>query len=261
MENAITIAIKEALADNRLAGLPAPTVVFDEKWVAEHARLEIYGQLGEATKNEVVLEASWMRLGKLLAEFKAAEHWRLLGYETFPKFMLELRDKYNRGKTQLWNYLTVAEKLLPLYPAEKLEAMGISKAMEFARALGNSKTVLPQEIIDKATEQGTTIKKLRGLIGVAQHGGVAPEQSSWFDWGGSFLTAGEKEEIKEAIRVTIRLLGIAPHVPEHIQRKEIFLAWAKEFYGTYASEVFGPAADGGGADEAEYVEPADTGAY
>ena len=200
---------------------------------------KIYGELDDACANEFKLEQSWTRLGGMLLEFKQGEHWRKTGFEGFPEFMLTLRDRYNRGKTQLWSYLTVVENLLPAIGAETLEEIGISKALELKRAVKKSGKAIPQEIIELARKQATTIKQLRAELGAAFN--IEPgEKGTWFDFDGCFMTPEERKEFLDAIRLTKTLLAIGNDVPEHIQRKEIFTTWAKEFVGTHAAEVYGP---------------------
>jgi hypothetical protein len=201
---------------------------------------EIYAQLDKASADEVVLEQSWMRLGKLLLRCKNAEAWRPAGFQSFELFMLHLRDRYNRGKTQLWSYMTVAEKLSPTIDAKTLEEIGISKALELKRGLKKSGgKAIPQEIIDKARLQATTIKEVRALL--AQAFNLSPDdKGTWFDLDGFFVTTEEKQEFVSAVRTTLALLGIAKDIPNHIQRKEVIFAWAREFIGTHAAEVHGP---------------------
>lgn len=208
---------------------------------AEILLAEIYHQLGEASANEIVLEQSWMRLGELLLKFKQGECWRPLGFTSFENFMLSLRDKYKRGKTQLWSYLTVAEKLLPSIPSDVLEEIGISKALELKRAITqNGGKPIPPELIAKARLVDITIKQLRAELGKAFN--FAPDdKGTWFDLGGFFISPDERKEFVAGVKLTITLLGIKKDIPEHIQRKEIFLNWMREFAATHAPEIYGPA--------------------
>jgi hypothetical protein len=200
---------------------------------------EIYEQLETATANEFVLEQSWTRLGKLLLRAKVVEAWRP-AFESFDLFMGHLRDRYNRGKTQLWSYLTVAERLLPLMDEATLEEIGISKALEIKRGLKKSGgNIVPQEIIDKAKLRETTIKEVRALL--AQAFNLAPDdKGTWFDFDGCFMTPEERKEFVGAVRTTLTFLDIKKDIPEHIQRKEVFLSWMREWIGTHAAEVHGP---------------------
>lgn len=208
---------------------------------AEGLRSAIYGQLQSASSFEFVLEQSWMKLGEMLAKFANNEYWRVLGYESFPQFMLELRDKYKRGKTQLWAYYSVAKYLLPTIPAEKLEAMGITRAMELKRAMEKSQKPLTAELIEAALTSSTT-KELRAAIATALNLPDTTEPGSWFDFDGCYMTPDERKEFVSAVKMTLTLLGTKKELPEHVQRKAVFMAWLQEYVGTHATEVYGPPA-------------------
>ncbi len=207
--------------------------------VAAELRRQIYNILENTTQQSFSLEQSWTRVGVMLAQFKAQECWRELDYTTFDDFMDELKTKFKRGRTQLYGYLACAEVLLPTIGAEKLEQMGISKALELKRAVKKLEgKPLPPALLDAALDATKTTKELRGTIGQALN--LTPdEKGAWFDWGGSFLSKEERDFMKEAFHVTIALLGLKQDVPEHIQRKAIFKAWAEEFYGTHSTEFYG----------------------
>lgn len=214
---------------------------------ATEARNKIYGVLANAAVSECALEQSWMQLGALLADFKANERWRPLGYQNFPAFMDELRTTYRRGRSQLWAYLNAAEALTPYYDAKQLEALGITKAQELRRAIALTKQPLPETITVAGLPvnfmgyaQATSVKELRAAIAEALCLPDDRQPGSWFDFGGCYFTAEEKKSFVEAVRVAKAQLNIKPHVPEHIQRKEIMLAFASEYFQTWAHEVDGP---------------------
>lgn len=206
----------------------------------EELRQKIYAQLDDICKTEQGLGRGYVRFGEMMVRFKSSESWRPLGYGSFDLFMSELGHRYRIGRTQMWSYLTVAEKLLPVIDAATLEEIGISKAMELKRGLkkANGKP-LPVSIIEAARKQETTIKEVRALIGQAFN--LAPDdKGAWFDFDGCFMTPEERKEFKDAVRTTKTLLGITNDVPEHIQRKEIFFTWMREFDATHRAEVYGP---------------------
>lgn len=211
------------------------------KVVATELRDAIYRELDAATADVVKLEQSWMRLGQHLSSFKANEYWRDLGYTTFDDFMAELSKKYHRGRTQLWSYLGVAEKLLPTISATTLEEIGISKAMELKRAMKKSGTdKLPDTVVDAARQRSVTTKELRGIVGTAMNVDTAPDPGSWFDFDGCYMTPEERREFIDIIQCTIALLSLKPEIPDHIKRKEVFLTWAREWFGTHAHDFYGP---------------------
>jgi hypothetical protein len=206
---------------------------------AEELRRKIYNELEGTSVACFALEQSWTRVGVLLAEFKAQECWRPLNYATFDAFMDELKTKFKRGRTQLYGYLSCAEVLLPTIGAEKLEQMGISKALELKRAMkkldGKS---LPPALLEAALDATKTTKELRGTIGQALNITEEPK-GSWFDLDGFFMTPEERKEFKDAFLATEAMLGLKREQPDHIRRKEVILTWMREWYGTHAAEVNG----------------------
>lgn len=227
-------------------------------------RKEIYEQLNQNTAKEVQLEIGWLHLGRLLTEFKVREAWRGLAdpqgheYTGFDDFMAELRDRWHRGKSQLWAYQSVAEKLLPLIPAETLDEIGITKAMELKRALGMGAT-LDAVVIEAARSPETTVKELRGII--AQLLSLPDDRmpGTWFDFEGTYLTKEDRLEFDECWEMSVRLLGLKKDQSTVYHRREIFMAWVREFYGTHCADVYGPetAAAPEFEDELSGMMPAD----
>src|SRR5208282_5626511 len=198
--------------------------------VAFEMRRSIYNVLENTTVTAFQLEQSWIRLGVLLSNFKAQEYWRELKYASFEIFMEELKDRFHRGRTQLWGYLSVAEQLLPTISADKLEEMGISKALELKRAQKklNGKP-LPPALLEAALNSAVTTKELRGDIGKALN--LTEETAgTWFDLDGFFMDKSERDEFKEAFVATELLLNLSKTLPDHVRRKEVILTWMREFY-------------------------------
>ena len=206
---------------------------------------EIYDLLNQNTTREVQLEIGWLHLGRLLTEFKNKEHWRACldpagnEYHSFDDFMSELRDRWHRGRTQLWAYQSVAEKLLPLLSGEVLDEIGISKAQELKRIV-NLGLALDPILVEAARRPETTIKELRALIGQALNIPDERMPGAWFDLDGTFFTAEERQEFEDCWELTKRVLGLKKDQKECYHRHEILLAWIREFTGTHYADVYGP---------------------
>ena len=181
----------------------------------------------------------------MLTEFKTDESWRELKgpdgkfYLGFDDFMVELKDRWNRGTSTLWAYQACAEKLLPLIPAEILDEIGITKAQELKRAAGMG-AKLDDVIIEAARSKSVTLKELRGII--AQFLQLPDDRMSglWFDFGGTYFTKEERLEFVECVELTQRLLNLKPEQKDVFKRHEIFMAWIREFVGTHYADVYGP---------------------
>lgn len=197
---------------------------------------EIYARLGQACADETALEHGWISLGALLWRYRESKQWREDGFETWEGLMDTLSERYKRGRTQLRSYLGVAEYFLPTISEEKLESIGISSALEMRRQSKLANKPVPQEIIDTAAD--LTTKELRARLAQAFHLQEEPK-GTWFDFQGAFFNQEQRNEFRQAVKVAMKVLGIKPNVPDHIARAEIMLAFAREFFGTYAVEVYG----------------------
>lgn len=207
---------------------------------AEDYRQSIYVQLDGLCAAEVGVGRGYIRLGVMLLDFKQREVWQELGYASFDAFMGELVTRYQRGRTALYSYLGVAEKLLPIIDADSLEEMGIGKAMEIKRALkhANGKAI-PEDIITDARLAEKTIADIRADLAKAFN--IAPlEKGRWYDLQGFYMTPEEWAEFVACVRLTKSVLEISNETPDHIQRHEIFMAWMREFKATYEPQVNAP---------------------
>jgi len=206
---------------------------------SEVLRRSIYNELEGTSVACFALEQSWVRLGILLSKFKQQEHWRSLGYLSYDDFLHELKVKFKRGRTILYGYVSAVEALLPIMNEEAIEKIGISKALELKRAQKqlNGKP-LPASVIIAAASKDVTASDLRAELAKVTHATEEPK-GTWLDLQGFFITADERAEFKEAFLATESLLGLSNTVPDHIRRKEVFLCWMREWYGTHATEING----------------------
>lgn len=207
----------------------------------DELRRKIYNEIEGTSVACFALDRSYVRIGVLIAEFKARECWRSWSkeYTTFDDFIGELKLRFKIGRTQLYGYVAVAEVLLPTIGAEKLEQMGVSKALELKRAVKKLEgKPLPPALLDAALDATKTTKELRGTIGQALNLTEEPK-GTWLDLDGFFITAEERGEFKKAFLATEALLGLTRDIPDHIRRKEVILTWMREWYGTHAVEVNG----------------------
>jgi hypothetical protein len=225
----------------RTKGIEFMSVMDTEVIEAEALRCRIFDLLENTTHQSFALERSYTQIGVSLYEFKAKECWRQYPelYQTFDDFITELKTRFKRGRTQLYGYLAVAEVLLPTIGEEKLEQMGVTKALELKRAVKRLEgKPLPAGLLDAALDTAKTASELRGEIGRVLNITEEPK-GTWFDLQGFFMTPEERKELKEAFLGTEALLNIKNDLPDHIRRKEVVLAWMREWWGTHAVEVNG----------------------
>jgi hypothetical protein len=134
---------------------------------------------------------------------------------------------------------------------EQLETVGITKAHELRRLVaqgGNLQAILfesqssdpcPGEeksvvrIMDYAADPKVTAKQLRVKINEVLH--VHEDvQGLWYDPQGFYATPDERKEIDQFWQWGKTFLQIKDEQPEHVWKKEVFLAAVRECLGAWA---------------------------
>ena len=103
--------------------------------------------LGQIAGHEIKLARSYARLGGFLREVKNQQYWIAYGYDRFSSYLEFVRGRIGRERSQVYAILSVAEALLPLMTESELETVGITKAHELRRLVGQGGNVRA-EILD-----------------------------------------------------------------------------------------------------------------
>jgi hypothetical protein len=216
-----------------------PYVVLDpiSKEVKEEAHTvhaKVLALMGEAHAKEIELQTSYVQLGTLLFRIQAKQLWLALGYANWTEYFNFLQEKFDRSKGQLYAYIGVAKTLKPYVADKDLFEMGIGKASELRKTVELTGKAPSSDIIKKAVNPAVKITQFRQDLhdeaNVTDHN----EKGFWMDFGGCYMSPGEKEEWLKALEIA---KGIDPVIsnklPDHIQRKEAMLRLAREFIGTW----------------------------
>lgn len=207
----------------------------DEEAMA--AAKQIDRLLDEIKSGELSLATNYAKLGSQLLRVRSKKYWLSLGFRSFGKYVESVKERISLGRTQLYMFISVAEKLLPSVTEEDLNKMGITKALELQRVVVQTGRGPSKELVDHALDPDTTREKLRGAVFQSLNQ-PADEPATYFDFGGCYLTAGEREEIKRGFDVAERVDPAIPiEWPEHTRKKEVMLRFAREFLATYEQLV------------------------
>lgn len=206
---------------------------------AQQLRADIETEVVLVVANEFKVSRGYAKLARLLSLFKLNESWRELGHSSFNSYLLTLKEKYNRSSQQLYAYVAVAEKLLPLVGEEALDKMGVTKATAIVKAASKAKKNIPQELIDLALDEKIDVEQIRAFaFKLFELNGEQPK-GKYQDFGGAYLDEEEQKTFREAVLVTKCFLNIPSEAPDWLQRKRIIMAWAQEFLGSYSADVYG----------------------
>ena len=212
---------------------------------AQQKQTEIDGLLEQISAHELRLAKHFARLSRLVREVKVEQYWIPLGYDRFTSYLEVIRKKIGRERSQMYAVLSVSEVLHPFLTDEELETVGITKAHELKRLVKQGGRVdaevpgllSPVRIMDFAADPKTTALMLRAKVSELLHVHEAPK-GLWyeFDPPGFYATADERKEIAEFWELG-KLILQDTFESEHEEKKQVFLAAAREATSTWRGEL------------------------
>jgi hypothetical protein len=203
--------------------------------------LEIEREASLLTAATRTINRGFAKLARLLVTFKFNEGWRETGHSSLNAYLLTFSERHGFTPQTLYGYINVAEKLLPVCGTDGLDRMGITKAQELVRAARKAKTNIPKQLVESALDEKNGVAEIRALAHATfELKGESPEKRKYLDIGGFYVTEEEYKTFAEACKISMRVLGITPEMPQWQQRFKIIMFWAQEIHGTYAADVYAP---------------------
>ena len=179
------------------------------------------------------LQMDFVVLGNTLLEIRDTRKWVGWGFPSWGAYVGSLQHRVERGRSQLYDLVGVAEKLLPSICEADLKQIGVSKAIELKRALKHGE--LSGEVIEKAKDANTTVKELRAELFKT----VQPPDEKDVYWEMRFFLSPEQlKEVQQAFAIAAKLnTNITPEMSEQMRKKLCFMDMVREFIGTWSAEV------------------------
>jgi hypothetical protein len=184
------------------------------------------------------------RLGTYLLEVRSKKFWLLWVSEegephsSFGGYLKSIQNRVDKGRTQLYQTISVAERLLPQVSENDIELMGITKASVLAQRVKQTGKLTPR-LIATATDPHVTIEELRGEV-LAGKEPVAADKEKYHDLGGFYATDDEWTEVQRGFEIARRSdPPVQPNWPESVQKKVIILKLVQEFLAGHEAEVVG----------------------
>lgn len=223
-----------------------------EKQDALKTSKEVNDLLSTIEKQETSLAMNFAKLGNLLLKIRSKKYWLLwegpqdiLGmgtievapFQSFGAYIASLKDRVDKGRTQLYQLISVAEKLLPTVGEQNLIDMGITKALELKRFVTNTGRNPTKELVAKAIDPDISVDELRAEI-FQKTNPKGVYQGTYYDLGGCYLTSEEKGVVLKAFDLARKVDPIIKQdIPVHIQKKEILLRMCEEAISQWGPEV------------------------
>jgi len=168
---------------------------------------------------------------------RSRKFWIYWGFDTFSKYIESIRDKVDRGRTQVYAIISVAEKLLPSVSEDDLATIGVSKAMELKRIVSQTGKQPSAQMVALAKDPNVTVDSLRLAIFEAHN--VKPEHAgTWRDFGGFYATAEEWKELQRGYDIAAKTDPvISKDLPTWAKFKEVQTRLVREYLATYEQQV------------------------
>lgn len=181
---------------------------------------------------ESLLESGYAQFANALLDVQKNRYWQPQ-HESWGAYMKFVTDKFKLGQRQLYHKLATVKELSGVVDLPTLTEMGISKAGVLAD--WHQAGTITDDDITLAKDPQTTVKQLKKAMAEALH---IPQESTdeWIDLQFAFYAnSDEKAELREAERIARTLdPPVSNSLPEHSQKREIAIRWAREFLATYA---------------------------
>jgi len=171
----------------------------------------------------------------MLVEVKTKKYWKDWGYDSFGKFVDHVKEKVNKGRSQIYNTISVAEKLLPYAQESDIEKMGITKANELAKMVKATGIPPTPELISYAVDPEIEADEFKASIyETYKVQKMDNEKGKYRDLGGFFATDEEWAEIQEVFDFVSKIdPPISQETSEWARRKEIIWRLCAEWKSTY----------------------------
>lgn len=177
------------------------------------------------------IERSIARLGTLMLRIQEQKFWVELGFSSWGSFCEDVRSRLELGRTQLFQYVSVARSLLPVMSEDELAEIGITKAIELKKYSNLTGKRPSTELI--AYSKHCSVAETRARIFLECHG-IPAEKQKYFDLGGFYCTDDEKEEIEYVFSLAAQVdPPISSELSEPARKKEVILRLVQEFRSTY----------------------------
>jgi hypothetical protein len=205
---------------------------FEEKSQASVLKEEVESLLDEIGRHEKTLSRSYVRLGLLTDKAIQGRCWIGWGYESSGAFVDSICARIGRQRSAVYEFAAISQKLLPQISQADLETMGISKASLLKRYVQQSGRRVEPGLLASALDDTVTVAQLKTIVynSLKQTEDI---KGVWRDWG-AYYEPDQWAEIQQAAEVAKREVPIDPNLPDHMIRRDVLLAFAREFLGTYS---------------------------
>lgn len=198
-----------------------------------HALLFRVDELLDSTRSQHdLLLRSYAEIGVTLLEIQNTRAWLLLPeYKTFDQYVMGCGKKFGRGRTALYSFKSVAERLLPSMDKQTLIEIGISKAHVLAQHVKKSGQTPDKDLVERAKNPEVGLIEFKAAVA-----GEKPEQGEWYEIGGFYASPEEIKELDRAKQLARERIQVPPDASEWLERKLVAQAMAMECISSWEGQ-------------------------
>jgi hypothetical protein len=186
--------------------------------------------LDKASEAQKQLHKNYVEVGLALIEIKKTNAWMLRSH-SYEAYVKEAGEKFNRGRTALYGYASVAERLLPSVAKQDLIDMGVTNAGILAQMVKVTGKTPTATLV--ANAKSMTEEEFKATVAEASGLRTTDDKGKFFDLGSVYFSPDERKEFERAVRAA----AIANEFEQAVDwktaspttRKIILQAWLAEF--------------------------------
>ena len=179
------------------------------------------------------LYQDYVEIGVALMEVQESKAWLVREFHSYDAYIKGCEERFGRGRTALYGYKSVAERLLPSIGKEDLISIGIGKSQPLAAYVKRTGKQPNDVLLAAARNPEIGVDEFKATIAEQLH--EKPEPSGkWYEIGGFYCSPSEKQEIQRGFEVAATTdPPISPDLPDWAHRKAVIQRLVMEFLATY----------------------------
>lgn len=189
--------------------------------------------IDEARTSEEKLHRDFLEIGVAMLEVQRAKAWLLVA-RSWDSYVMDCGKRFGRGRTALYSYVSVAERLLPHMPAKQLVEMGISKAQPLAAFVKKTGKTPTAALIESASDPDVGVEQFRATVAESTH--EKPEKGKWRELS-FFASEDEWLEIETALKYAEIIDEVPVDTPDWAKKKRAIVAMSRECISSWGPEI------------------------
>lgn len=189
---------------------------------SEELQQNIDSTMEDIQRGHLLFVSGFARLGYLLNEVRKKRYWEDWGFPSFGVYIKDIETKIQKKRSQIYNAISVADRLLPYANETQIQDMGITKATELAKIIKLTGKTPSSETLEHAVNKTIEVDEFKAELHEVYAVQNLDEKGKFYDLHGFYCTDEERQEIEYVFDLAAKLDPAIPQeYSEWQRRKEI----------------------------------------